>query len=468
MSAPRKNILSNVDWITVLLYLALVIFGYLNIYSAALVEDKPNFYDFSQEYGKQFWFIVVSLFVALMILYLEADVFSRFSVIIYGIFLFLLGIVLIPGIGQTQGGNQAWINLGVLKLQPAEFAKIGVALLLAKYISSTKAKFNDWKTRVIAAAIIGIPAVLILLQPDVGSLLTFVAFTFVLYRAGLSGNVLFVGLGAIVLGVISVIAGHATFNYPFYEEKEPTSAIWLAVVIAFILGVLLLAAVRNFVVPRNRTRLYLIIGISTVLSCGFMGSVQYIMSDVFKPHQRSRIYVTFGLEEKKKAEVDQDTGEPILMPPDEKAKDDDPGYNARMAKMAVANGGLLGQGFMQGPMTSNKFVPERWTDFIFSVISEEWGFFGSLSVVILFATLIIRLIFLAERQRSQFSRIYGYGVASIFMIHFIINIGMVIGLAPIIGIPLPFMSYGGSSLLGFTMMLFIMLRLDSERLSIFK
>lgn len=468
MSAPRKNILSNVDWITVLLYLALVIFGFMNIYSAALVEDKPNFYDFSQEYGKQFWFIVVSLFVALMILYLEADIFSRFSVIIYVMFVLLLGLVLIPGIGQERGGNQAWINLGFFKLQPAEFAKIGVALLLAKYISSTKAKFNDWKTRMISVAIIGIPALLILLQPDVGSLLTFVAFTFVLYREGLSGNVLFVGLGAIVIGVISVIAGHATFDYPFIEEKKPMSAIWLAIVIAFILGILLIAAVRNFVVPRNRTRMYLIVGISTVLSCGFMGSVQYIMEDVFKPHQRSRIYVTFGLEEKKKDEIDPETGEPIILPAEEKAKDDDPGYNARMAKMAVANGGMVGQGYMQGPMTSNKFVPERWTDFIFSVISEEWGFVGSFSVVLLFAVLIIRLIFLAERQRSQFSRIYGYGVASIFMIHFIINIGMVIGLAPIIGIPLPFMSYGGSSLLGFTMMLFIMLRLDSERLSIFK
>lgn len=466
MSAPRNNILSSVDWITVLIYLALVIFGFMNIYSAALVDDNPKFYDFSQEYGKQFWFMIASFFFGLMILYLEADIFSRLSLILYIVFVFLLLLVLV--IGESRGGNQAWINLGVFKLQPAEFAKIGVALLLAKYISSTKAKFNDWKTRLTAAAIIGVPAILILLQPDVGSLLTFVAFTFVLYREGLSGNVLFIGLGAIVIGVISVIAGHATFDYPFIEEKKPMSAIWFAIFIAFILGLLLIAAVRNFVVPRNRNRLYLIIGLSTVLSCGFMGSVQYIIEDVFKPHQRSRIYVTFGLEEKKNDEIDQETGELIVLAPEDKAKADDPGYNARMAKLAVANGGLIGQGYMQGPMTQNKFVPERWTDFIYSVISEEWGFLGSIIVIILFAVLIIRLIFLAERQRSQFSRIYGYGVASVFMIHFIINIGMVIGLAPIIGIPLPFMSYGGSSLLGFTMMLFIMLRLDSERLSIFK
>ncbi len=463
MKAPRKNIMANVDWITVLLFLVLVIFGYMNIYSAALVEEHPALYDFSQEYGKQFWFIVVAFFVALLILYMEADFFSRFSYIIYAVVILLLGIVLIPGIGKSQGGNQAWIALGSIRLQPAEFAKIGVALLLAKYISSTKAKFNDWTTRSIAAAIIGVPAILILLQPDVGSLLTFIAFTFVLYREGLSGNVLFVGLGSIVLGVASIFSGYSNVVYPFFGEQ---SGVFVTIIIIFILGILLLFGVKYFVVPRKRKMLLLAVSISTVASILFSYSVDYIIDGVLEPHQKSRIYVTLGLEQKQ--ENEETPAEVKPQPQVVLKKPDDPGYNARMAKIAVANGGLIGQGFMQGPMTSNKYVPERWTDFIFSVVSEEWGFVGSLLVVVLFVALIIRLILISERQRSQFSRIYGYGVASIFMIHFIINIGMVIGLAPIIGIPLPFMSYGGSSLIGFTMLLFILLRLDSERLSIFK
>lgn len=463
MSEPRKNIMANVDWITVLLYLALVVFGYMNIYSAALVEEHPKMYDFSQEYGKQFWFVVVAFFVALMILYMEADFFSRFSYVIYGAVILLLALVLIPGIGKSQGGNQAWIALGSVRLQPAEFAKIGVALVLAKYISSTKAKFNDWTTRSIAAAIIGLPAVLILLQPDVGSLLTFIAFTFVLYREGLSGNVLFVGLGSIVLGVASIFSGYSNINYPFFGEH---SGVFIAIIILFIIGVLLLLIVRYFVVPRKRKMMLLVVAACTVASMLFSFSVDYIIDGVLEPHQKSRIYVTLGLEQKQEEE---ELITAVVTPPQAPLKKpDDPGYNARMAKIAVANGGFIGQGFMQGPMTSNKYVPERWTDFIFSVVSEEWGFLGSLFVVVLFVVLIIRLLYISERQRSQFSRIYGYGVASIFMIHFIINIGMVIGLAPIIGIPLPFMSYGGSSLIGFTMLLFIMLRLDSERLSIFK
>ncbi len=463
MNTQRKNPLVSVDWITVLIYMALVIFGYMNIYSAALVEEHPAIYDFSQEYGKQFWFIVVSLFVAFTLLYMDADFFSRFSYVIYGIVIFLLAIVLIPGIGKSQGGNQAWIALGSIRLQPAEFAKIGVALVLAKYISSTKAKFNDWKTRLIAAAIIGLPGLLILMQPDVGSLLTFIAFTFVLYREGLSGNVLFIGLGSIVVAVASIFSGYNNINYPFFGEH---SGVFLTIIILFIIGVVLLFMVRSFVVPRNRKSLYIIVSLAMAGSIAFSYSIDYIIDGVLEPHQKSRIYVTLGLEQKQdeeEAPVENTAPNQIQL-----KKPDDPGYNARMAKIAVANGGFIGQGYMQGPMTSNKYVPERWTDFIFSVVSEEWGFVGSFFVLILFLALIIRVINISERQRSQFSRIYGYGVASIFMIHFIINIGMVIGLAPIIGIPLPFMSYGGSSLVGFTIMLFILLRLDSERLSIFK
>jgi rod shape determining protein RodA len=464
MSLGRQHPLANVNWLTVLLYGVLVLFGWMNIYSAAVVESNPSPFDLSQEYGKQFLFILISAFLGLMVLYMEGEFFNKFAIYIYGFFLVLLGLVL--AIGTTVNGAKAWIQIGGFALQPAEFAKIGVGLLLAKYISNTKAKFNNWKTRLVAAMIVGAPALLILLQPDVGSLLTFVAFILALYREGLSGNVLIIGLGAIVFGVLSIITGFSKVNYPYFGEQ---SGVFVLMIIVFIVGLVFMFLVKNFVVPRNRKKLFLITAISTVAAIGFSFSVNFMVDSVLAKHQKTRIYVTLGLEEKDEERedmlTDAETAEAAVIA---RPKDDDPGYNARMAKIAVGNGGLIGQGFMQGPMTKNKYVPERWTDFIFSVISEEWGFFGSVSVVGLFVLLIIRIINMAERQRSQFSRVYGYCVASIFFLHLLINVGMVIGLAPIIGIPLPFMSYGGSSLIGFTLLLFIFLRLDAERLSVFR
>jgi len=464
MSPGRQHPLANVDWLTVMLYGVFVIFGWMNIYSAAVVDTHPNPMDMSQEYGKQFLFILISAFLGLMVLYMEGEFFNKFSPYIYAFFILLLLLVLV--IGTKVNGARAWIQIGGFALQPAEFAKIGVGLMLAKYISNTKAKFNNWKTRSIAALIIGIPAVLILAQPDVGSLLTFVAFILALYREGLSGNVLIIGLGAIVFGVLSIISGFSKVHYPFFGEQ---SGVFILMSIVFVIGTMLVLMIKAFVVPRNRKTAYWITIISTVAAIGFSFSVNFIVDSVLAKHQKTRIYVTLGLEEK------EDDRDAMLENAAEaenagvkKAKDDDPGYNARMAKIAVGNGGLIGQGFMQGPMTKNKYVPERWTDFIFSVISEEWGFIGSLGVIGLFVFLIIRIINMAERQRSQFSRVYGYCVASIFFLHLLINVGMVIGLAPIIGIPLPFFSYGGSSLIGFTLLLFIFLRLDAERLSVFR
>jgi rod shape determining protein RodA len=466
MSIGRQHPLANVDWLTVILYGVMVIFGWLNIYSAAVVDTNPSPVDLSQEYGKQFLFIVISSFLGFLVLYMEGEFFNKFAVFIYGLFILLLLLVL--GIGTTVNGAKAWIQIGGFALQPAEFAKIGVGLMLAKYISNTKAKFNNWKTRAVAAVIVGIPAVLILLQPDVGSLLTFVAFILALYREGLSGNVLIIGLGAIVFGVLSVITGFSKVNYPYFGEQ---SGVFILMIIVFVIGVIFMFLIRNFVVPRNRKRMLIITAASTIAAVSFSFSVNFLIDSVLAPHQKSRIYVTLGLEEKDEERDamlnDAETADAaaVVVP---KNKKDDPGYNARMAKIAVGNGGFLGQGFRKGPMTKNKYVPERWTDFIFSVISEEWGFVGSLSVVAMFVFLIVRIINMAERQRSQFSRVYGYCVASIFFMHLLINVGMVIGLAPIIGIPLPFMSYGGSSLIGFTLLLFIFLRLDAERLSVFR
>lgn len=463
MSTTRQHPLANVDWLTVLLYFALVIFGWMNIYSAAVVDGHPNPMDFSQEYGKQFLFIVISSVIALLVLYMEGDFFNKFAPYIYGFFIILLILVLI--IGTKVKGARAWIQFGGFALQPAEFAKIGIGLMLAKYITNTKAKLSNWKPRLISAAIMGVPAILILAQPDVGSLLTFVAFVFPLYREGLSGNILIIGLGAIVFGVLSIIAGFGTMNYPIFGEQ---SGVFILIIIVFIIGLLFVWLIRNFVVPRNRKRLYWITITSTVAAMAFSYSVNFMVDSVLAKHQKTRIYVTLGLEEKADERAALDNNAEDADSATVKRKDDDPGYNARMAKIAVGNGGLWGKGFMQGPMTKNKYVPERWTDFIFSVVSEEWGFFGSIALIALYVFLIIRIINNSERQRSQFSRIYGYCVASIFFMHLLINIGMVIGLAPIIGIPLPFMSYGGSSLIGFTLLLFIFLRLDAERLSVFR
>lgn len=463
MSLPRQHPLANVDWLTVIVYGIMVIFGWMNIYSAAVVDANPSPFDISQEYGKQFMFILISSFLAFLVLYMEGEFFNKFAIFIYITFILLLGLVL--AVGTTVNGAKAWIQIGGFALQPAEFAKIGVGLMLAKYISNTKTRFNDWKPRLMAGFIIAVPAALILLQPDVGSLLTFVAFILALYREGLSGNILIIGLGAVVFGVLSIISGFNRIDYPYFGEQ---SGVFILMSIVFVIGTIFMLLVRNFVVPRNRRKLYLITFLSTAAAIGFSYSVNFMVDGVLQKHQKTRIYVTLGLEEKEEdREAMSGDAETADAAPVTKKKDD-PGYNARMAKIAVGNGGFFGQGYMKGPMTKNKYVPERWTDFIFSVISEEWGFLGSFAVVALFVFLIVRIINMAERQRSQFSRIYGYCVASIFFMHLLINVGMVIGLAPIIGIPLPFMSYGGSSLMGFTLLLFIFLRLDAERLSVFR
>ncbi len=431
----------RLDWTTLIIYIALVLFGWMNIYSAAYDPLHPNLFDFSQEYGKQFIWVLVSFFLALLTLYVEGDFFNKLAIFIYGFFVLLLVLVLI--IGKEVNGAKAWFGIGDFGIQPSEFSKIGVGLLLAKYISSSGSQLKNWKTRMMAAAIIGLPALLILKQPDVGSVLTFTAFIFAMYREGLSGNVLIIGLGAIVFGVLSIVSGAGMIDFPFAGEQ---SGIWLLVVIVSIISILSWIYVRNFVVPRNRKTLYWVIAISSVASIAFSLSVSYIVENVLEGHHRERIYVM------------------LSMPVEREGAD----YNSEMAKITVGSGGFIGRGYLEGPMTQNNYVPEQWTDFIFSAVAEEWGFVGSMVVIGLFIFLIIRIINMAERQRSQFSRVYGYCVASIFFLHLLINVGMVIGLAPIIGIPLPFFSYGGSSLMGFTLLLFIFLRLDAERLSIFR
>jgi rod shape determining protein RodA len=441
MSNNQDIQIGRIDWVTVGLYLFFVFFGWMNIYSAAFDPMQPNLFDFDKEYGRQSLWILISFTLAVLTLLVEGDFFNKLAIFIYAFFVLLLMLVLV--VGKEVNGAKAWFGVGSFGIQPSEFSKIGVGLLLSKYISSSGAKFKNWKTRLIAAAIIGFPACLILLQPDVGSVLTFTAFIFVMYREGLSGNVLIIGLGAIVFGVLSIISGATSVDFPIAGEQ---SGVWVLIIIVALISILSWVFVKNFVVPRNRKTLYWIIAISSVASIAFSLSVSYIVEKVLETHHRERIYVM------------------LSMPVEREGAD----YNSQMAKITVGSGGFFGKGFLEGPMTQNNYVPEQWTDFIFSAVAEEWGFVGSLLVIGLFVYLIIRIINMAERQRSQFSRVYGYCVASVFFLHLLINVGMVIGLAPIIGIPLPFFSFGGSSLMGFTLLLFIFLRLDSERLSIFR
>ncbi len=437
---PHTGI-GRIDRVTVAIYLLLVIFGWMNVYSAAYNPEHPNMFDFSMEYGKQVMWMGISFALAFFVMYIEGEFFFRFSGIIYLVFTLLLALVLV--IGKEVNGAKAWFGVGSFGIQPSEFAKVGVSLLLSKYITGSGAQFKNWKTRLLAGIIVGLPACLILLQPDVGSVLTFVAFILVMYREGLSGNILITGLGAIVFGVLSIVSGAGTIDFPIYGEQ---SGVWLLILLVVIIGLISLFIVKNFVVPRNRKMLYWIIGISMVASSAFSYSVSYIVDNLLETHHKERIYVMLSL--------------PV--------EREDAGYNSEMAKITVGSGGFFGKGYLHGPMTQNNYVPEQWTDFIFSAIAEEWGFIGSIVVLGLFVYLIIRLIDIAERQRSKFSRIYGYCVAMVHFLHLLINVGMVIGLAPIIGIPLPFFSYGGSSLMAFTLLLFILLRLDAERLSTFR
>ncbi|MCB9190784.1 MAG: rod shape-determining protein RodA [Flavobacteriales bacterium] len=414
----QRSIFDGIDWVMVILFLLLVFMGWLNIYAAVFNEEHQSIFDTTQRYGKQMIFIGFSVFVALVILLIDGKFYSTFSVPIYIANMLLLIVVLITA--KEVAGARSWIDIGPLKLQPAEFAKSATALALAAFLSDINTRMKDLQTKVIAGIILGIPAALILLQNDTGSMLVFGAFALVLYREGLSGNILLLGLAFAVLFIFSLLFTPLTM--------------------LIILGSIGLVA---FLFQRKKTwKLGLGIGGIIVVLMGFVYSVDYLFNNVLEPHQQVRINVLLG-------------------------KEDDPkgaGYNVNQSKIAIGSGGFTGKGFLKGTQTKYDFVPEQTTDFIFCTVGEEWGFLGTFVVIALFTALILRILYISERQRSSFTRIYGYCVASIFLFHFIINIGMTIGLMPVIGIPLPFFSYGGSSLLGFTILLFIFIKLDGYRL----
>jgi rod shape determining protein RodA len=416
----QRSFFFNVDWLSVLLYLVLCTIGWFNIHAAVFDVNHPSLVDTATNYGKQFIFINVSLVVAMFILLLDSRFLIALSPAIYAVTVILLIVVLV--IGKNVGGNQAWINMGGgFRLQPSEFAKLATCLLLARYLSGVNIKVSEPRSFLIAAAIIGFPMLLIMLQPDTGSTLVFCSLIFVLYREGLSPYFLIISFLLIVLFVAALL-----YN-PLYV----------------ILVLVILSAIIIYLFKRNRDLIKTIL-IGLAISIAFIFSVKFIYSHVLKQHQTERINILLGITTDLK----------------------DKGYNVNQSKIAIGSGKLWGKGYLHGTQTQYQFVPEQSTDFIFCTVGEEWGFAGSVVVMGLFLFLILRVIYIAERQRSPFSRIYGYGVASVLFFHVVINIGMTIGLVPVIGIPLPFISYGGSSLLSFTILLFVLIKLDSNRMGI--
>ncbi|GAF82691.1 unnamed protein product, partial [marine sediment metagenome] len=367
----------------------------------------------------QLIWIAAAIVLALIILIIDAKFFSTFAYPIYVISIFSLLAVLI--LGTRIAGSKSWFQIGAFGIQPAEFAKFATSLAIAKYLTTLNINLKKLKTIIKSLLIIGVPAILILLQHDMGSALVYSSFILVLYREGLSGSILILGVMIMVLFILTLILGKFIF-------------------IGILAGI---AFLMFFFIKRNRINIYSIIGI-LILSITFVFSVDYGFENVLQAHQKKRIEVLLGKEADLKGA----------------------GYNVNQSKIAIGSGGFSGKGFLKGTQTKYNFVPEQSTDFIFCTVGEEWGFVGSFVVIFLFIALLIRLIKLAERQRSDFSRIYGYGVASILFFHVVVNIGMTIGLTPVIGIPLPFFSYGGSSLWAFTILLFIFLKQDANRLEV--
>ena len=421
-----RNVIRRIDWLTILLFLLLVAIGWVNIYSTTLTDESSSILDFSQLYGKQLFFIGASLLTAVVILALEASLYERFASLIYIIVLILL--IGLFAFGKTIAGATSWYDLGFFNLQPAELAKFATALALAKYLSDIQTDIKKRKHQLYAFLIILVPMALIIPQPDPGSALVFAALIFVLFREGLPLYYLWIALLVLVIFITTLMFGTA----------------WMAIGLALLITLFLLVKKASFKVPTFPLFLLFIISI------GFSLSVNLVFNHVFEQRHRDRFTLWLRLEK-----------DPAKLEKIRKTI----GYNTYQSEKAIEAGGAYGKGFLEGTRTKGDSVPEQHTDYIFSTVGEEWGFLGTTTVVLLFTLLLLRLVHLAERQKNDFSRMYGYGVISILLIHYFINVGMVIGVLPTIGIPLPFFSYGGSGLLGFTILLFIFLKLDANRLN---
>jgi len=411
MAATKSYV--RFDWLIIFIFIALVSMGWINIYSASLNDAAKGFWDFDQIYARQFMFICLSVILIIFLLAIESKFYERFASVFYIVSLLsLLGLFFF---GKNISGATSWYAFGSFSLQPSEFAKAATALALAKYVSDIQTNMQDLKNQIGAFVILALPALFIIPQPDPGSALIYAAFVFPLYREGLHGVYLLFGLFATILFVSTLAFG----------------ALWVAIGVLFIGGIIFY---RNRKKRPNIIKYILIAATSIV----FALSVSYIFNNVFEQRHRDRFNIVLG------KEVD---ARGI-------------GYNTNQSEIAISNGGWLGKGWTQGTQTKGNFVPEQHTDYIFSTVGEEWGFLGSMVVILLFVGLITRIIYRAEKQKNQFGRVYGYSVAAILFFHFFVNVGMVTGIFPTVGIPLPFFSYGGSALWGFTILLFIFVKLD--------
>ena len=421
MRAEKNNIFYGIDWILVILYVVLVGFGWMNIYAATTTDNSSSLLDLSTRYGKQLLWIILCIPLIIIILFFNSKFYEKFATILY-----LIGILSLIGLflfGKNINGAQSWYGFGSASLQPSEFAKAFTALAIAKLLSGRQYNLKLIKNQIKAFIVIFLPAVLIALQPDLGSVLVYLAFFFVLNREGLTLNYIIIGSLAIVLFLLTLL-----FNAP-------------TIIIAFFI---ILSIILLYFLKKNKGYLkfnwHKIIGLYLVAGL-YIFSSGYIFNNVFEQHQRDRFEILLGLSKDTKKI----------------------GYNTNQSIQAISSGGGFGKGFLQGERTQGNFVPEQDTDYIFSTVGEEWGFVGSSFVIILFMLLLYRIIYLAETHKNKFGRIYGYGLASILFFHVVINIGMVIQLLPTVGIPLPFFSYGGSSLWGFTLLLFIFIKLDANK-----
>ena len=474
MNSRSNNLLANIDWVSILLYLLLVLIGWLNIYAAVYDENHSSIFDISQKYGKQLIWIGAAFVLAFLVLLTDSKFFTTFSMVIYGIMIFLLIAVLF--FGTETKGARSWFEVGDFRIQPAEFAKFATNLAIAYVMSRHNFKVMRFSSLLTIGLILALPSGLIILQNDTGSALVYSSFILVLFREGLHGSILllcFVAAAIFIMAllyspftVLLVIIGGTLIAFYYYRHDiRDLFQIILFIGCGFGLFVLI-KWMFNLLISDYYMLLtvYVITSITAIypiykrkmknmitllliswLCVGAAPSVNYAF-DHLQPHQQDRINELLGIRVDPKGT----------------------GYNVTQSKIAIGSGGLLGKGFLQGTQTKLNFVPEQSTDFIFCTVGEEWGFVGSTFIIVLLAVFILRIIKLAERQRSSFSRIYGYGVASILFFHVAVNIGMTIGMAPVIGIPLPFFSYGGSSLWSFTILIFIFLRLDANRLQVFR
>ena len=416
----KKNIIDHIDWWLVIMYVALMLIGWISIY-AALYQEGSSIFNFSEKYGRQFIWMFVAVFIAIIILLFNWKFFEGFAYILY--FISILSLIGVLIFGIEVNGAKSWFDFGFFRIQPAEFAKCATALAVAKYLSKLNINIEKMSTKLIVSSIVIAPVLFVIFQNDTGSALVYGSFIIVFYRFGFPANLLIISVIAVLLFISSILI----------------SKLILSIIIA-VIGLLF------FLVSKKKLKEIFITLSLVTISIGFVSSVDYVFEKVLEPHQVTRIKILLGQES-------------------------DPhgaGYNVNQSMIAIGSGGFNGKGFLKGTQTKFNFVPEQSTDFIFCTIGEEWGFLGSLFVLALYLAFIIRIIYITERQRSVFSKIYGYGVASIFFFHIAVNIAMTIGLAPVIGIPLPFISYGGSSLWSFTILLFIFINLDSYRLQILR